>query len=43
MEIYLEGEWGTITQYYAGKDGAHVVCRQLGYDTHCELIRDFVG
>ena len=36
VEIYLHGEWVTIT----GSDqlDAHVVCRQLGYDTRCESI-----
>ena len=44
VEIYLDGVWGTITANSAdGEDGAHVVCRQLGYDTHCKLVRDFVG
>ena len=38
MEIYLYGEWGTITYYSRSADvrDAHVVCRQLGYDTQCE-------
>ena len=36
MEIYLNGEWGTISDDGAGKEDAHVVCRQLGYDTRCE-------
>ena len=38
MEIYLNGEWGTISHYYSGSYDAHVVCRQLGYDTRCEKI-----
>ena len=46
VEIYLNGEWGTITntQYHHYEPGvvcdtpaAHVVCRQLGYDTRCEI------
>ena len=36
VEIYLYGEWGTITDYDADRFDAHVVCRQLGYDTRCE-------
>ena len=37
VEIYLRGEWGTIhNNYYMDYYNAHVVCRQLGYDTQCE-------
>ena len=36
VEIYLYGEWGTVSYYHAHKRDAHVVCRQLGYDTRCE-------
>ena len=36
VEIYLYGEWGTITDHRAQTLDAHVACRQLGYDTRCE-------
>ena len=38
VEIYLNGEWGTITDYATSAFDAHVVCRQLGYDTRCKLV-----
>ena len=37
VEIYLYEEWGTITDDGATSVDAHVVCRQLGYDTRCEV------
>ena len=37
VEIYLYGEWGTISYHSATAVDAHVVCQQLGYDTTCEI------
>ena len=37
VEIYLYGEWGTITDLGADVFSAHVVCQQLGYDIQCKL------
>ena len=36
VEIYLDGEWGTISNDQAEDEDAHVACRQLGYDIRCE-------
>ena len=36
MEIYLNGEWGTISDDNADGWDAHVACRQLGYITQLQ-------
>ena len=38
VEIYINREWGTISDDETDRFDAHVVCRQLGYDTRCELV-----
>ena len=38
VEIYLYGEWGGISDEQADVRDAHVVCRQLGYDTRCKEV-----
>ena len=37
VEIFLSGEWGTISYGATDAVDAYVVCRQLGYDTRCEF------
>ena len=38
VEIYLNGEWGTILNRGGDRRVTHVVCQQLGYDTRSEEV-----
>ena len=37
LEIYLNGEWGTICDDGFGHDEAILACNQLGYETYEEF------
>ena len=37
VEIFLYGDWGTVTEDFATSFDAAVVCRQLGYNTHSKF------
>ena len=41
VEIYLNREWGTISDQQHRVRDAHVVCQQLGYDIRCELLTTY--
>ena len=38
MEVFLSGEWGTVSHDGAYTNDARVVCRQLGYSTSSECL-----
>ena len=37
LEIYLNGEWGTICNNSFGRNEAILACNQLGYETYQEI------
>ena len=39
MEIYYDGEWGTICDNDFGPAEANVACRQMGYEYALEYTR----
>ena len=38
MEVFLSGEWGSVSHDGADDFASITVCRQLGYDTSSKLL-----
>lgn len=39
VEVYYDGQWGTICDENWGQEAAEVVCKELGYSSAISLIK----